>query len=417
MHYACNKRRPRKPFTDFLPQYLALAPQLTLPVPDHKLVIMASESASTADVTTLITDMSNSLSSVRQTVKSLRENEDALDTKEGISLLSLKHNLLLFYLNTLSLITARRAIGHSLGGRSPPSQTIGVLDRIVRGNEGGDLVDALLEGRVVVEKMKALEARMRYQIDKLVRLAQESDRRKDVTDDPLAFRPNPQNFVDEQSDVSDGAVGGGTTDAQNGVYRPPRLAPVPYVESAKGRRKARAPIPSALSALPNDPARPHVESTSGLGSGGATTSGRAAYLKKLQEYEEENFSRLIMKKADAKRRARDEADLALGGGLDTPGRRRRAQAGTLEDAFGDVLRSIDRRGGRTEEGIVRDGYEELRKKGRGGALERSRGLDVVRKRSASPDGETSGARHKRTRFELEAKIAKKRLSRKHRLSR
>ena len=161
---------------------------------------MASESASAADFTALINDMTSSFSSARQAVKLLREklvhvplhvtrshrsshfSEETLDTKEGISLMSLKPNLLLFYLNALSLITARRAIGHSLGVRSPPSQTISNLDRIARGGGGGDLVDSLLEGRVVLEKMKVLEARMRYQIDKLVRLAQEPDKRKDIID-------------------------------------------------------------------------------------------------------------------------------------------------------------------------------------------------------------------------------------------
>lgn len=94
-----------------------------------------------------------------------------LDTKEGISLLSLKHNLLLLYLKSLSLISTRRAFGHHLSLRSPPSQEIGTLERSARGSGAGDLVDAMIEYRVILEKAKTLEARMRYQIDKLVRLA------------------------------------------------------------------------------------------------------------------------------------------------------------------------------------------------------------------------------------------------------
>ncbi|KAF8699453.1 hypothetical protein AX14_000953 [Amanita brunnescens Koide BX004] len=116
-----------------------------------------------------------------------------------------------------------------------------------------------------------------------------------------------------------------------------------------------------------------------------------------------------MKKADARRRARDEADLAMGGGLGTSGRRNRMQAGTLDDAFGDVLKSIERRGGRTEDGILRDGYEELRRGKNGGALERSRTKEQGKRSSAAED-EAGGstARRKRTRFEQEAKAKKKR---------
>ncbi len=235
----------------------------------------------------------------------------------------------------------------------------------------------------------------------------------------MAFRPDPLNFAGEESDggdLSDDGAEDETADAQGGVYRPPRLAPVPYIETSKARRTHRVPVPSALAALPDDPTRPYVESSSGLGSAAVTTSGRAAHLKRLQEYEEENFTRLIMKKTDTQRRARDEADLAMGGGLGTSGSRSRMQAGTFEDAFGDVLKSIERRGGRTEEGFVRDGYEELRRGKNGGALERSRRREELGKRSGSAgeDELDNTARRKRTRFEQEAKVAKKKLSKRRR---
>lgn len=375
---------------------------------------MTSGSAPMVEVTALVTDISNSFSSVRQVVKSLRQNESTLDTRAGISLMSLKHNLLLLYLESLSLITARRAIGHHLGLRSPPLQAITASDRDTRGSGAGDLVDATLECRVVLERMKALETRMRYQMDKLLRLAQEPDKREKIADDPLAFGPNPENFVNEQpaeDEIPDGDVETMATSGQDGIYRPPRLAPVPYVEPSKAGQKRRAPVPSALAALLSDPTRPHAESTSGLGSAFVSQSGRAAHIRRLQEYEEENFTRMVMKKADARRRARDEADLAMGGGLGTSGRRNRMQAGTLEDAFGDVLRGIERKGGRTEDGFIRDGYEELRRKsGKGNALERSR---MTGKRDASSvehvEGDNTAGR-KRTRFELESKTARKKFS-------
>lgn len=229
----------------------------------------------------------------------------------------------------------------------------------------------------------------------------------------MAFRPNPQNFEGNgDGDDSDASLDDTSNRRQpaDGIYHPPRLAPVPYTEAPRSKsRREQAPVPSALNHLAADPSRPHVETTSGLGGIPQLGSKRAAYLKRLQEFEEANFTRVVMKKSEARRRLRDEADLALGGDLGGPyNPRARRRAGGLEDEFGDVLRSVERRhnGG--------DGYEELRKKGKkADVLSRSRDPSM-KKRSESFDDNTEEARRmkKRSRFELEAKIAKKKMSRK-----
>ena len=185
------------------------------------------------------------------------------------------------------------------------------------------------------------------------------------------------------------------------IYRPPRLAPVPYVEKSKSQaRRKRPPVPSALSLLSVDPSRPFIESSSGLGGTPALASSRAQYLKRLKDFEEDNFTRLIMKKSDAKRRARDEEDFALGGdlggGSSLRGRRR---AGGLEDEFGEVLRSVSKVSGGRSQG---DGYEELRQKGRKmDFLERSR--NGSRKRDNLDDHDNVPRKKQRSRFELETK--------------
>ncbi|TFK42696.1 hypothetical protein BDQ12DRAFT_676648 [Crucibulum laeve] len=363
--------------------------------------------------------MTGSVASVREALNILRQNDQSQHMKEGISLLSLKHHLLLSYLRALALISSRRALGHTLQRRSLPTQSFSEPERDARGNNAGDLVDSMVESRIVLEKVETLETRMRYQIDKLVRLAEEPEAKQSVMDDPLAFRPNPQNFANDMDEDSDdeqakpshheNASGHAVSDP-DAIYRPPRLAPVPYLEKSKNQaRRNRAPVPFALANLSSDLSRPHVETTSGLGGIPALASNRAAYLKRLKDFEEENFTRMIMKKSDAKRRARDEEDLALGGDLAGHiGSRRRA--GGLEDEFGDVLRSVDRVSGGRSQG---DGYEELRKKGRKeDVLERSRRTDGVRNREDAfgEDVENVGRMKKRSRFELETKNAKKKIS-------
>ena len=82
---------------------------------------------------------------------------------------------MLSYLQSLSLLTARRVIGHSLAERSPPQAPFSAKDRPARGSGAGDHVDTIVEARVVLEKVRVLEGRMKYQIDKLVRIADEED--------------------------------------------------------------------------------------------------------------------------------------------------------------------------------------------------------------------------------------------------
>ncbi|KAI0648292.1 hypothetical protein C8Q79DRAFT_906769 [Trametes meyenii] len=357
------------------------------------------------------------MAATRDTIKTLREKQSTtseLDTRDGISLLSLKHQMMLSYLQSLSLITARRAIGHSLADRAPPNTLFSAKDRPARGSGAGDRVDATIEARVVLEKVKVLEGRMKYQIDKLVRIAEEGDSAdKNIANDPLAFRPNPQALMDQGSGSEDEDGGSTHGDDRDSVYRPPKLAPMPYTEGDKGKDKdksRRAPIPSALANLAHlDPSKPYMESTSGLGSTPQLTSARARELQRMTDFEEENFTRLVLKKKEARRRAADEADIALGGSGMVSGRRSRVPGVGLEDEFGDILKSV----GRSRGGVIGDGYEELRQRGKKeGVLARSRARP--RDDAFEDHGEDGPRQRKRSRFEKEVKASKKRASAKSR---
>jgi U3 small nucleolar ribonucleoprotein protein LCP5 len=125
---------------------------------------------------------------------------------------------------------------------------------------------------------------------------------------------------------------------------------------------------------------------------------RALAIRRMTEFEEENFTRLVLKKKDERQRRRDEEDIALGGvpTMARAGRRR----GGLDDEFGDVLRSV----GRTSHSATGDGYEELRQRGRkDGVLARSRKRPVVEE-----EREEGPKLRKRSRFEKEAKAVKRR---------
>ena len=121
----------------------------------------------------LLDSMSNGMEAARASLQSFKQKQQNLDMTNGISLFSLKHQVFLSYLRSLVLLSARRLLGDSLTERSPPSLPFSSRDRGRRGNHAGDLVDSLIEGRLVLEKIEALDNKMRYQIEKLVRIASE----------------------------------------------------------------------------------------------------------------------------------------------------------------------------------------------------------------------------------------------------
>ena len=142
--------------------------------------------------------------------------------------------------------------------------------------------------------------------------------------DPLAFRPNPQNLMskrdasDSASEASKSDSDSGDTRPRTGVYRPPKLVPMPYSEtsatsrSKKDKEARRTFVPTALSQLRSG-TDPYAETSTGLGAQPALASARARELARMTEFEEENMTRLVMTKKEAKRRKRDEEDIALGG--------------------------------------------------------------------------------------------------------
>ena len=228
--------------------------------------------------------------------------------------------------------------------------------------------------------------------------------------DPLAFRPNPQNLMNQNSESSESEIDSDddTQDkANDGIYRPPKLAPMPYnEETSRSKKERRKPVTSALSQISMGAYNPYVETTTGLGGTPSLASSRARELARMTEYEEENFTRLVMKKKDEKQRRRDEEDLALGGtgAALTAGPRGRGQRGVgLEDEFADVFKSVNRR----KDGALGDGYEELRQRGR-----KSDALSRARMRSREDIDANDGPKRKKGRFEKDQAAMKKVLKKK-----
>jgi U3 small nucleolar ribonucleoprotein protein LCP5 len=94
-------------------------------------------------------------------------------TENGISLLEVKVHLLLSSLINVTQLMLMKTEGQSINGCPP----------LLR----------LVEIRTVLEKLRPLDQKLRYQIDKLIRTAQTGI--TGAMDDPLRFRANPANMV------------------------------------------------------------------------------------------------------------------------------------------------------------------------------------------------------------------------------
>lgn len=244
-------------------------------------------------------------------------NEDNITAPaEGISLLDVKNELLLSYLHNLVFLILLKTRQSSSASK--------VTD------EGSDLSDAvikqLVEFRLYLEKgVRPLEGRLKYQIDKVIRAADDAARnaaQKEVAPsakgrarkghdesessdsasseeiDELSYRPNPAAFVRPASKNTKQTSA--ATSESNGIYKPPRIAATAMpTTTRKEEREARRPQKSAvldefisneLSIAPV--AEPSIGST--IVSGGRRTKSHkeCAEDAERQQYEETNFIRL-----------------------------------------------------------------------------------------------------------------------------
>ncbi|ORY22971.1 hypothetical protein BCR39DRAFT_550295 [Naematelia encephala] len=244
--------------------------------------------------------------------------------ENGISLLLLRPQLLLSSLQNLVILLGCQFVSTSsptpaLRSLQGPRNSTNVLDNIA---------GELLLNAELLDKVRSLESKLDYQIRKLMSLVDTPV--EAAEDDPLSFRPNPKTMV----------TGNAVNRSSESVYRPPRVAAVPF--DPKQRKERRAPALLSEFAATVD-GLPIVESSSGLSTRptsrhtNSVSAKRASELHRMNEFEEENFTRLVTTKREAKRRREDEEALALGYGVGGKGRARRQNGleAELEGVLGE----------------------------------------------------------------------------------
>lgn len=222
----------------------------------------------------------NVASLVDNMIERVRRGE--MSTDQGLSFLEMKYNMLLSYLINLSFIVLRKCSGEKI--------------------EGDPCIDRLIEIRTVLEKIRPIDHKLKYQIDKLVKTAVTGQNEND----PTSFRANPDNLAgkDSENSDSDDSVDNGVTktDKKPGVYAPPKLSAVHYTEDIDKKSEERNKRKALSSAIMQDLREEYLDSPVEVKQGSRAQQILSKQQQERQEYEENYLTRLPITKADKHKR-------------------------------------------------------------------------------------------------------------------
>lgn len=262
----------------------------------------------------LLTSLTQSLDSALEATPKLAGIEPP---EEGVSLLNVKNELLLSYLQNLVFLILLK-IRNSKHAENKSNNNSEESDL------SNDVVQKLVELRLYLEKgVRPLEDKLRFQLDKILRTADDAERNAKLDQANGNVKKDGAASDDESADEGDGtgvarpasdkaaapnfkflagpeAIGmaAAATD-KTGVYRPPKFAPTAMPTTERRESRDRRPMKSAtmdeyisneLSTAPL--AEPSVGTTILAGGRKVKTATERAEEDRRRDYEETNFVRL-----------------------------------------------------------------------------------------------------------------------------
>ncbi|TYZ58915.1 hypothetical protein PybrP1_009519 [[Pythium] brassicae (nom. inval.)] len=224
--------------------------------------------------------------------------ENDLPTEEGMSYLQVKNHALLAY-TKLELFFALLKL-------EAPER---VRDHAV--------FKELVRYRTLLERVRPLDRKLKYQIDKMLKVAVSGG--KDM-DESLNYAPNPDQLVgqDGQADSDDDSGRPGAA-SKDGIYRAPRLASVPYDEeekeaAKKAKREERNRKRMQKSTILSELREEFSERPTEIFAGGSSAVDKELAREEAEkkDYEESRFVRLVTSRKDKirKRQREQEANRA-----------------------------------------------------------------------------------------------------------
>ncbi|XP_066261411.1 neuroguidin [Euwallacea similis] len=223
---------------------------------------------------------------VQNMIQKVRKGE--LTTDQGLNFLEVKYNMLLSYLINLSYVVLRKCSGQLI--------------------EGDPCIDRLTEIRTVLEKIRPIDHKLKYQIDKLVKTAMTGA----SSDDPVSFKANAMNLVNKggfessDSEASEEPVKEKSEKKKSGVYVPPKLSAVHYTESESAQEKSRRLQEKSKkrvfsSSIIQDLREEYLDTPIEVSQGSRAQQILSKEQKERQDYEEEYMTRLPISKTEKQR--------------------------------------------------------------------------------------------------------------------
>lgn len=226
-----------------------------------------------------------------------RVKRGELSTAKGLSFLEVKYHMLLSYLINLTYVVLRKCTGEPI--------------------EADPAIDRLVELRTVLEKIRPIDTKLKYQVDKLVKAAVTG---ATAQNDPTNYKPNPDNMI-SQFDDSDASEDDSIEEKKKetdkkSVYVPPKLAAVPYdpegIEDDNRRQSETSRKRSLSSALLQELKEEYLDAPVEVGHGSGKDTQTARHNIARKEYEETYFTRLPVTKSERHQQRRTTTVGTLG---------------------------------------------------------------------------------------------------------
>ncbi|KAL3615854.1 hypothetical protein CASFOL_040148 [Castilleja foliolosa] len=244
----------------------------------------------------MLKEMKGGLDTVSNKILALtaKVKSDNLPTADGISYLEAKHLLLLNYCQSLVYYLLCKAKGLPI--------------------QGHPVVRSLVETRLFLEKIRPIDRKLQYQIQKLTSTTTTTaveekpgsdEKKKDETqktEDLLKYRPNP-NLLESKIN---------TTKEEDGVYRPPKFAPSAMEDEKMTKQQKntmrrdkeivrQARMSGYVRELINDMEGKPEEVRDHLGSESKEVTDYIARMEDRARQEEDQFTRAPLTKVEKKK--------------------------------------------------------------------------------------------------------------------
>jgi U3 small nucleolar RNA-associated protein 3 len=254
---------------------------------DEKLEIVMTDAP---ELIGLLEEFKDKIKEMREGVKPIIENVQAKQsmTNKGLSFLEIKHQLLLSYCINISFYLLLKSQGKPV--RDHP------------------VMVQLLEIRTLLERLRPLDSKLKYQIDKLLKAAARGSLGSDGKD-PLQYKPNPGAMMAKDDDDDDD----NNEEESSGIYHAPRLSSTPFEleehEKTETDKKAdKLKKRKSKSILLKELKEELSEGPREIREAGERDEEIDAMEKEQLDFEEERFIRLTTSKKDKQKKKRLSAD-------------------------------------------------------------------------------------------------------------